>query len=95
MNDPNDVFRSRSDGVVIPKIWVAIVLSILVHLASLWELPPISVKLPGVGENPDKNAQLSIRLVPPGPPALADSAPSRPAPEPAPAAQPKIGRAHV
>jgi hypothetical protein len=89
MNDPNDAFRSRSDGLVIPKIWVAIVLSILVHLASLWELPPISVKLPGVGENPDKNGQLSIRLVPPGPPALADSAPSRPAPEPAPAARPK------
>ncbi len=93
MNDRIDLFRSKSDGVVIPRIGVMIVLSMLVHIAVLWELPPISVNLPGIGETPDKNPQLSIRLVPPGPPALADAAPSRPAPEPAPqppAARPKV-----
>ena len=89
MNDRIDLFRSRSDGVVIPRIGVMIVLSILVHIAALWELPPLSVRLPGLGEESDQQAALSIRLVPPGPPALADSAPSRPAPEPAPAARPK------
>lgn len=84
MSDRIDVFRSRPDGVVIPRIWVMIALSILLHIAALWELPPISVRLPGLGEDPDKRASLSIRLVPPGPPAPADSVLSLPAPEPAP-----------
>lgn len=83
MNDRIDVFRSRPDGVVIPRIWVMIALSILVHLAALWELPPISVRLPGLGEETGTSPPLSIRLVPPGPPVLADAAPSRAAPEPA------------
>lgn len=87
MNDRIDLFRSRSDGVVIPRIGLMIVLSMLVHIAALWELPPLSVRLPGIGEEP--SAPLSIRLVPPGPPAPADSEPSRPAPEPAPQARPK------
>ncbi len=86
MNDRLDVFRNRTDGVVIPKIWVAIALSILMHIAALWELPPISVRLPGLGETPDKSPPLSIRLIPPGLPIL-PSAPSRSAPEPAPQAQ--------
>ncbi len=84
MNDRIDVFRSRPDGVVIPRIWMMIALSILLHIAALWELPPISVRLPGLGEEPGKQASLSIRLVPPGPPAPADSALSLPAPKPAP-----------
>lgn len=70
-----------------------IVLSILVHIAALWELPPLSVRLPGLGDAADKQAALSIRLVPPGPPAPADSAPSQPAPQSAPqslAARPKV-----
>lgn len=90
MNDPNDVFRSRSDGVVIPRIGLFIALSMLAHVAALWELPPLQVKLPGGAEIVDKNPQLSLRLVPPGPPVPADSAPSRAAPEPAPAARPKV-----
>lgn len=89
MNDPNDVFRSRSDGVVIPRIGLFIALSMLVHVAALLELPPFKVELPGGAEIVDKNPQLSLRLVPPGPPVVADSAPSRAAPEPAPAARPK------
>lgn len=87
MNDRIDVFRSRPDGVVIPRIWVMIALSILLHIAALWELPPISVRLPGLGEDPDKQASLSIRLVPPGPPAPADPVPSLPVPEAAPQAR--------
>lgn len=84
MNDRIDVFRSRPDGVVIPRIWVMVALSILLHVAALWELPPISVRLPGLGEDPDKQAPLSIRLVPPGPPVPAESVLSLPEPEPAP-----------
>lgn len=92
MNDRIDEFRNRHDGVTVPKIWVAIALSVLAHVAALWELPPLSVKLPGGGEVFDKNPQLSLRLVPQGPPVLADSAPSRAAPEPAPAARPKVAQ---
>jgi len=94
MNDRSDVFRSRTNGVVIPKIWVFIVLSILAHIAALWELPPISVQLPGLGEELDKKPSLSIRLIPPGPPSAllqpapsapsVPSVPSRRAPEPVP-----------
>lgn len=93
MNDRIDLFRSRHDGVTVPKIWVAIALSILMHVAALWELPPISVQLPGLGEEPEKKTPLSIRLIPPGPPSAllqpepsVRSAPLRPAPEPVPPA---------
>lgn len=89
MSEPNDLFRNRHDGVTLPRIWLAIALSVLLHVAALWELPPISVKLPGGAEIVDQNPQLSLRLVPPGPPVIADSAPGRAAPEPAPAARPK------
>lgn len=76
MNERIDIFRSRHDGVTVPKIWVAIALSILMHVAALWELPPITVQLPGLGEEPDKKPSLSIRLIPPGPPpALLQPAP--------------------
>lgn len=68
-----------------------IALSMLLHIAALWELPPISVRLPGLGEESDKQISLSIRLVPPGPPAPADSVLSLPVPEPAPRVQrPKV-----
>lgn len=81
MSDRIDVFRSRPDGVVIPRIGVMIALSILVHIAALWELPPISLKLKDASEEFGERSALSLRLVPPGP---AESAPSLPAPEPAP-----------
>lgn len=82
MSDRIDVSRNRNDGVVIPRIWVAFALSVLLHIAALWELPPISVKLPGAGIGPDTPAPLTLRLVPPGPPS-APSAPSPSSPEPA------------
>ncbi|MBX9904040.1 MAG: hypothetical protein K2Y31_06745 [Burkholderiales bacterium] len=80
MNNRIDLFRSRHDGVTVPRIWVAIALSILMHVAALWELPPIPVQLPGLGEEPDKKPALSLRLIPPGPP----PALLPPAPEPVP-----------
>jgi hypothetical protein len=80
MNDRIDVFRSRTDGVTVSRIWVAVALSILLHIAALWELPPVSVQLPGLSEEPGGRGPLSLRLVPPAPP-VAAPAPSRPAPE--------------
>ncbi len=68
MIDRTDVFRSRTDGVVIPRIWIAIALSIFVHIAVLLDLPPITVQLPEAGEPPDSRAPLTLRLAPPAPP---------------------------
>ena len=82
MNERIDILRSRIDGVTVPRIWVAIALSILAHIAALWELPPIPVQLPGLGEEPDKKPPLSIRLIPPGLPSVL----LQPAPEPVPQA---------
>jgi len=101
MNHRIDLFRNRHDGVTVPRIWVAIALSVLMHVAALWELPPIQMRLPGLGEEPEKKTPLSIRLIPPGPPgppsALLQPAPSvrsaplQPAPEPVPPApRPKV-----
>jgi len=106
MNDRLDLFRSRHDGVTVPRIWVAVALSILMHVAALWELPPISVQLPGLGEEPEKKTPLSIRLMPPGPPPSlvqpapeavpqaprAKVAPPKAAPRQAPPAPPVIAR---
>lgn len=81
MSDRIDEFRTSNDRVGVPRIGVALALSILVHLAALWELPPITVQLPGTGEDPDGRPQLSLRLMPqapPSPPAIA--APPRPSP---------------
>ena len=83
MNNRIDEFRSRTDGVVIPKIGVALALSILMHIAALWELPPITVQLPGTGEVPDQRAPLTARLAPLAQPSPPVSAPPQPAPEPA------------
>lgn len=80
MTDRSDVFRSRNDGVVIPRIWVTIALSILIHIAALWELPPIDVRLPGSGETPAIRAPLTARLAP-APPQPA-SKPTQRAPRP-------------
>lgn len=68
MNDRIDVSRNRHDGVVVPRIWVAVALSILIHVAALWEMPPITVQLPGIGDTPDKQSRLTLRLTPPARP---------------------------
>ena len=40
MNGWPDASSNRRDGVTIPTIWVAVALSVLVHIAALWELWP-------------------------------------------------------
>ena len=76
----------RRDGVTIPTIWVAVVLSVLVHIAALWELWPhlnlLPLTKPEVG---DTSSPLTVRLTPlPGPAPMPEAllAPqSRPAPD--------------
>ena len=95
------LFRKRREGVTIPTIWVAIALSLLVHIAVMWKwLPQIDFRLPSpedlkLGET---RGSLVVQLAPPPrppspevpPPALlAQPAPAIravPAPRPPPAA---------
>ena len=71
---------TRHDVVTIPIIWVAIVLSLLVHLAVLWVWKP-EILFPSA-EGPDRGeatGSLQVRLAPPPAP--------KPAPPPPPAVQ--------
>lgn len=78
MNDRIDLLRSTHDGVVIPRIWITVALSVLVHVAALLGLPKQTTPLPGPGDDPGIPAPLNLRLAPqaPGLPPV-DAAPSR------------------
>ncbi len=103
MNDPLfkrqvsgwlDENRDRRDGVTIPRIWLAILASVLVHLATLWTLLP-RLHFPTMDDarRGQTNGSLVVQLEKPSPPASARP-PSPPAPPaqaqnvPAPKAQP-------
>ena len=59
MNDRIDESRSRNDGVVVPRIWVAFALSILLHVVTLLVTPRTQqLFLPPKGEDPDARAAL-------------------------------------
>lgn len=85
MSDRIDVFRNRNDGVTVPRIWVTVALSILVHIAVLLVTPQTpKLFLPPKGDDPDARTALSLRLMPPAPPSPpVIAAPPRPSPEPA------------
>jgi hypothetical protein len=70
--------RNMRDSVTIPTIWVAIALSLLIHVAVMWQWLP-RIRLPSLDEpgRSEASGQLRVRLAPPpGPP---------PAPPPSPA----------
>ena len=50
MNAPIDLSRSKTDGVLVPRIWVAFALSVALHIAALWGVPHKLAPLPGAGE---------------------------------------------
>lgn len=83
MSDGLANFRDRRDGVTIPTIWVAFALSLLMHLAVLWQwLPKLRLLSPDEITLGEANASLVVRLAPaPGPP----PSPKLPAQPPAPA----------
>lgn len=72
MSDRTDVFRSRHDGVVIPRIWIMFALSVCIHVAMLWTSPP-EFKPPELGDDPQGPVQLTLRLNPPGPMVMPES----------------------
>ena len=89
----HDAPRRRGDVVTIPTIWLTFVLSLLVHIAALWEFLPKLPLLPGEATEVAKvGERLSVRLTPPQmqPPSVpsppAQGAPSAPARQTQPAA---------
>ncbi len=77
----------------VPVIWVAIVLSLLVHVAALWEFLPHMQKLSTKGPDKQGVSPLSVRLVaPPGartPQASPEAVVAMPTPPPRPTPPPK------
>lgn len=73
MSDGLTLSRDRRDGVTIPAIWVAYALSLLIHIAVLWQwLPKLHLASPDDSKLGDAGGSLLVRLVPaPSPPPAA------------------------
>jgi hypothetical protein len=85
-----DELGNRRDGVTIPTIWIAVALSVLLHVAVLWKwLPDIKLHLPSpeLSERGETSGSLVVQLAPPPrPPSSPPTAPAlqaQPAPAPA------------
>lgn len=74
-------FRSRRDSVAIPTIWVALALSLLIHVAVMWQWLP-RIRLPSLDEpeRSDARGQLRVRLAPPPSPPPSTALPTPPSP---------------
>jgi hypothetical protein len=95
VSDWLDQPRGARDGVTIPTIWVAIVLSILIHAAALlhW-LPRLHLLSPEQREIGETRGSLFVHLAPPPSPPPVPSSQSAPAPQPpAPKARPSKPKA--
>jgi hypothetical protein len=78
-------YRERRDGITIPTIWVAIVLSALLHILMLGRWLP-QVRLPSLDEplTGETSRSLVVQLAPPAQRAAPPPSPAQP-PQPAPA----------
>ena len=68
VSDGPDNSRNKFDSVTIPTIWVAFALSLLIHIAVLWEwLPKLTLRLPSPDElkQGEAGGLLVVRLAPP------------------------------
>jgi hypothetical protein len=85
VSDRTSNFRDRRDGVTIPAIWVAFALSLLLHVAVLWQwLPKLHLLSPTESKLDEARGSLLVRLLPPPAPAFAAKATAQ---GPAPAAK--------
>jgi hypothetical protein len=75
-------FERSREGVTIPRIWLAVAFSILIHVAVLWKALPNLHKPMAEGDERG-NGSMSVQLAPP-------PAPRAPPPEPEPEPAPKI-----
>ena len=87
MSDWLDETRNRHDVVTVPIIWVAILLSLLVHVAVMWWWLP-NMRLPMFDKSDQGQSSLQVRLTPPPSPPPAPAVRAQPAPAPAPQAKP-------
>jgi len=88
MTDSFHPFASRN-GVSIPKIWVALALSVLLHIAALWKMPQVHLTSPELGE---RGGPLTVELAPPpAPPAARAPQPRETRPE----AKPRASRSQA
>jgi hypothetical protein len=97
--DPPD---RRHDVVEIPILWIAILLSLLVHVAALWLAWPHLHLLAPDADNPQQSSSLAVRLTPrteetpqspaaaPSPPAVAKAEPPPRVAAPRPRPQPRV-----
>ena len=84
MSDWTDIYRDKHDGVTIPTFWVALALSLLLHIAVMWHWLP-KVHLPSLDESQlgEANGSLVVQLAPPpSPPPSLELAEQPPAPKP-------------
>jgi len=67
VSDGPPKFRDRRDGITIPTIWVAFALSLLIHVAALWQWLPKVRPPPSPDETRqgEANGSLIVRLAPP------------------------------
>lgn len=73
--------RPRDDLVAIPRVWLTVVLSLVVHALALWLwFPRTPLLAPGSETQTDVQAPLAVRLAPPR--VTADATPPREAPPP-------------
>jgi len=81
MSDWSHGLRSRRDGVTIPTIWVAVALSLLLHVAVLWRwLPQLHLLSANESERRQTSAALAVRLLPQSSiPSMSSPAPASPA----------------
>ena len=77
----HDAPKRRGDVVTIPILWLTLILSLLVHIAALWEVLPKLPLLNGDKKEPPSIAEerLSVRLMPQVQPPSTPSAPPPPA----------------
>lgn len=102
MNELLDFPHNRRNGVTVPTIWIAIALSLLVHVALMWQWLP-RIRFPSLEDSKhgESTGSLVVQLAPPirpapalAPPAVMESQPVPPprprAPAPPPPATPVI-----
>ncbi len=66
--------RTRRDGVTIPKIWVTVALSFILHLAVMWRwLPQLHLPSPDESKLGTTRRSLEVQLAPPPRPPSAAS----------------------
>jgi hypothetical protein len=74
--------RDRRDGVTIPTFWVALALSLLIHIAVMWQwLPKLRLLSPDETKLGEGSGSLVVHLAPPpSPPPSAELSEQSPAP---------------